>query len=139
LADIFTKKKRSEIMRKIGPRNSKQEVFVQSIVHSLGYKYFSHLKELPGKPDLVFPRHKKVIFINGCFWHGHQRCKRAKLPATNFEFWERKIGGNVDKDKRDYKVLKKSGWEYLVIWQCRIKFKNVLTLKKEIKEFLKRH
>jgi DNA mismatch endonuclease (patch repair protein) len=124
-------------MRKIGPRNSRQEIFIRNIIPSLGYKFKLYDKDLPGKPDLVFPKYNKVIFVNGCFWHGHNKCTRAKLPKTNYKFWRNKITGNIEKDKRDYHSLKKIGWKYLVIWQCIIKSTNKGLLKTKIKNFLK--
>ncbi len=123
-------------MRKIGPKNSAPERFIRGIVRSLGYKFTLHKKDLPGKPDIVFPRRKKVIFINGCFWHGHKRCLRATLPKTNRKFWATKITGNIKKDKRDYRDLKKIGWKHLIIWQCNIKTININTLKNKIRSFL---
>lgn len=136
MTDIFTKKKRSEIMSKIGPKNSFQERFIGKIVRSFGYRFLLHKKDLPGKPDIVFPRYTKVIFINGCFWHGHKGCKRAKLPQTNKAFWKKKITGNIKKDRQDYRNLRKIGWKYLVVWQCGIKSKNITLLRDKIKDFL---
>ncbi|MDD5529713.1 MAG: DNA mismatch endonuclease Vsr [bacterium] len=124
-------------MSKIGPKNSKQEIFVRKLVYSLGYRFRLHKKDLPGKPDLVFSKYKKVIFVNGCFWHGHSNCKRAKLPTTNRKFWKNKICKNVKKDKTNYHDLKKLGWKYLVIWQCNINSKNITSLENKILKFLK--
>ncbi|MCK4447907.1 MAG: DNA mismatch endonuclease Vsr [Candidatus Marinimicrobia bacterium] len=135
MTDIFSPKKRSQIMKKIGPKNSKQELFIRKLIFSFGYRYRLHRKDLPGKPDLVFPKYKKVIFINGCFWH-HHNCKRGKLPETNREFWKKKILGNVKRDKENYKELKEFGWKILVVWQCEIKTKNTEYLQQKIKSFL---
>jgi DNA mismatch endonuclease (patch repair protein) len=85
---------------------------------------------------MVFPKYKKVIFINGCFWHGHKGCKRAALPATNTEFWRKKISSNVKRDKSNYKELKKIGWKPLIIWQCKIKKSTEEMLRKRISDFL---
>ena len=137
MTDIFTKKKRSEIMSKIGPKDSSQEVFIRKLVHSLGYRFRLHRKDLPGKPDLVFPKYKKVIFINGCYWHGHKGCKRANLPETNRKFWEEKIGRNIKTDIKNQKKLKKLGWDYLIFWQCKIKKSKITFLKQNICNFLK--
>ena len=125
-------------MRKIGPRNSRQEVYIRNLVKKLKYKFRLHQNNLPGKPDISFPKYKKVIFINGCFWHGHKRCPRAALPKTNNKFWENKIRLNVQKDRRDYRELTTVGWKYLTIWQCSIKAKNEQLLINRIKAFLKR-
>ena len=138
MTDIFTKKKRSEIMSKIGPRDSKPEIFVRELISSLGYKFTTYGKNLPGNPDIVFPRRKKVIFINGCFWHGHKGCKKANLPQTNRPFWKKKITGNIKKDKRDYRNLLKIGWKYLIIWQCGIKKIHIESLKMRILKFIKK-
>jgi len=139
MTDIYTKKKRSEIMRKIGPKNSKQELFIRKLVSSLGYKFCLHVNDLPGKPDIVFPRHKRVIFINGCFWHGHSRCTRAKLPKTNRKFWASKIAGNMRNDRKIYRKLKVLGWKYLILWQCDIKMSTNNRLKDRIKRLLTRN
>lgn len=135
MTDIFSPKKRSQIMKKIRPKNSKQELFIRKLVFSLGYRYRLHRKDLPGKPDLVFPKYKKVIFINGCFWHGHH-CKRASLPESNKEFWSRKIAGNINRDKRNLDKLSDIGWKSMVIWQCEIKKSDLNTVIEKIKNFL---
>lgn len=122
-------------MGKIGPKDSKPEIIVRKLVHNLGYRFRLHRKDLPGKPDLVFPRHKKVIFVHGCFWHGHKKCRRAGLPLSNKEFWESKIFRNVKRDRLNYNKLKKLGWNYLVIWQCEIKESNKKILRDKIESF----
>lgn len=101
----------------------------------MGYRFRLHRKDLPGKPDLVFPKYKKALFVNGCFWHGHS-CPRGKLPETNAEFWQKKITGNMERDKRNVEELKVLGWEVITIWQCEIKKKNIEHLKKKINNFL---
>lgn len=135
MADIFSKKKRSEIMSKITGKNTKPEIIIRKLIFYEGYRYRLHRKDLPGKPDIVFPSKKKVIFINGCFWHGH-KCKRGTLPETNKEFWEDKINGNKKRDKENKRKLTKLGWEYLVIWQCEIKKKKFDKLLFKITDFL---
>jgi DNA mismatch endonuclease (patch repair protein) len=124
-------------MRKIGPKNSKQELRVRELIMSLGYKFISHDKNLPGKPDFSFPKYKRVIFVNGCFWHGHKKCKRAKLPLTNRLFWRNKIEINIIKDKKTYISLRRDEWKYLIIWQCEIQQKNIQILKNKIKDLLR--
>ena len=123
-------------MKKIGPKDSVQELFIRKLIHSLGYRFRLHRKDLPGKPDLVFPKYKKVIFVNGCFWHGHKNCKRSKLPETNKKFWKEKISGNIKRDIKNYKELNNLGWDYLVIWQCEIKKSNNKYITKKIQNFL---
>ena len=132
MVDKFSKHKRSEIMSHIKSKNTKPEITVRKIIYSLGYRYRLHRKDLPGKPDLAFIKKKKVIFINGCFWHGHSGCKKSALPDTNYEFWNDKIKNNVNRDTRNYKLLKDMGWKYLVIWQCEIKNDNLENIKSNI-------
>lgn len=134
--DIFSTKKRSQIMSKISGKNTKPEINIRKIAHSLGYRFRLHKKDLPGKPDIVFRKYKKVIFVNGCFWHGHKNCKRSKLPTTNSKFWKDKIEGNKKKDRSNYIRLKKLGWNYLIIWQCKIKTADKEKIKNQIKSFL---
>jgi len=125
-------------MSKIKSKDSKQEIFIRKLVHSMGFRFRLHRKDLPGKPDLVFPKYKKVIFVNGCFWHGHKDCKRSYLPSTNKKFWNKKILGNIERDKSNYKKLRKIGWAYLVIWQCEIKKSNKELIKNKLAEFLEK-
>ena len=136
LTDVFSKEKRSEIMSRIGPKNTKPELIIRRLVHSLGYRYRLHKKDLPGKPDLVFPKYRKVIFVHGCFWHGCEKCNRSKLPDTNYDFWNLKIRKTKDRDRRIYAELKKIGWDSLVLWQCEIKSLNTNRISAEIIDFL---
>lgn len=138
MPDIFSKKKRSEIMKKIGPKDSEQEMFVRKLIHSMGYRYRLHGKDLPGTPDIVFSKYRKVFFVNGCFWHGHKGCKKSRLPETNREFWETKLKYNCKNDRTKYRELKKSGWDYMIIWQCEIKKRNTEKLKTKIRKFLEK-
>jgi len=121
MADVFTKEKRSEIMSRIKGGNTKPELIVRSLLHRLGYRFRLHKKDLPGKPDIVLPRHKKVIFVHGCFWHGHKGCKRSSIPSSNTEFWATKIKKNIKRDKVKARALRRQGWKVLILWQCRIK------------------
>lgn len=123
-------------MKKIGPKDSKPEIIIRKLTHSMGYRFRLHRRDLPGTPDLVFPKYKKVIFINGCFWHGHKGCMKSALPETNREFWENKINKNIKVDIKNFRELKKLGWRYMIIWQCEIKKKNTEYLVKKIKKFL---
>ncbi len=120
MSDIFSKKKRSQIMSNVKSKNTKPEVIVRKYLHSKGFRYRINVKELPGKPDIVLPKYKTVIFVNGCFWHGHD-CPAGKLPETNRKFWEEKINGNKKRDKKNYKKLNESGWKVIIIWECEIK------------------
>ena len=123
-------------MSKIGPKNSKPEIFIRKLIHNLGYRFRLHRKDLPGKPDLVFPKYRKVIFVHGCFWHGHKRCNKSKLPETNTAFWKEKISKNIKRDFANYNDLKSLGWNYLVLWQCQIKKNNIEQLKQKVVSFL---
>ena len=136
MVDVFSQKKRSEIMQKIGPKDSAPERYVRSLVHRMGYRFRLHRKDLPGKPDIVFPKYRKVIFVHGCFWHGHKGCKRTSIPKTNREFWLKKIDGNVRRDEFNYKELSLMGWGHLIIWQCQIKKGMKNQLKEKIANFL---
>jgi len=120
MSDIFSKPKRSEIMSHISGKETKPEVIVRKYLFSQGFRFRKNVKDLPGKPDVVLLKYKTVIFIHGCFWHGHT-CKRGVLPATNVEFWKTKIRGNIERDKRNVSELEKQGWKVFVIWQCEIK------------------
>ncbi|MBU1628011.1 DNA mismatch endonuclease Vsr [bacterium] len=135
MVDIFDKKKRSEIMSEISGKNTKPELLIRKVLFSEGYRYRLHRKELPGNPDIVFPGRKKVIFINGCYWHGHN-CKKAALPETNKQFWKKKISGNVERDKKNLDKLLKMGWKSFVIWQCEIKKSSLGNIIKQAKKFL---
>ena len=116
--DTVTKQKRSEIMSKILSKNSKIEIAVRKKLFSLGFRYRIHAK-LPGKPDLVLPKYKLVVFINGCFWHGHV-CKIAHLPKSNIGYWKNKIASNKKRDAALTRHLAKNGWKVITIWECKI-------------------
>ena len=111
------KHKRSEIMAKISGKETKPEILVRKYLFSKGYRYRKNVKTLPGSPDIVLSKYKTVIFINGCFWHGHN-CKRAKLPETRKEIWDGKIRDNIGRDKRNTITLETLGWNVITIWQC---------------------
>ncbi|MFI5294391.1 MAG: very short patch repair endonuclease [Thermodesulfovibrionales bacterium] len=133
--DVFKKDKRSWIMSRIKGADTAPERLVRSLVHMMGYRFRLHRKDLPGSPDIVLPRHHKIIFVHGCFWHGHKPCKRGALPESNKEFWISKISKNKERDQRTAKQLKKMGWQVLVIWQCQTK--NIEKLKGNIIDFMK--
>ncbi len=121
--------KRSEIMRRVHSKDTTPELLVRKLAHSLGYRYRLYRKDLPGKPDLVFPGKKKIIFVHGCFWHGH-KCKRGdRTPKNNRQYWVKKIRGNVERDKKQRDALIKSGWSVLTIWECEVRNEDVLKQK----------
>jgi len=117
--DTVTAEKRSAIMRTVKAENTKPEIAVRKLAHRLGYRFRLHRKDLPGKPDLVFPKYKTALFVHGCFWHWHG-CKRSRMPATNTEYWEQKINKNMKRDQRVRRQLRKIGWRTLVVWECQI-------------------
>lgn len=136
MADIYSPKKRSQIMQKVKNKNTSPELIIRKILCSLGYNHYRlHSNKLPCNPDIIFPGKKKVLFVNGCFWHGHD-CNRGHLPKTNFEFWQKKISLNKERDKKEYGELNKIGWKYLVIWQCEIKAKQKEALINKLKDFM---
>ena len=124
MTDIYSKQKRSEIMSKISGKDTKPEILVRKFLFAQGFRYRKNDKRYPGKPDIVLPKYKTVIFIHGCFWHGHN-CPAGKLPGTRKEFWENKIKGNIERDKKNKKKLEKEGWKVITIWQCELKNKDI--------------
>lgn len=119
--DIFTSKKRSQIMSNIRGNETKPEILVRTYLFSKGLRYRKNVKTLPGKPDIVLAKYKTVILVHGCFWHGHKNCKASTLPTSNKLFWKKKISGNILRDKSNIKQLRKLGWRVIEIWQCKIK------------------
>lgn len=118
---IMTPKQRSERMSRVRDKDTKPEKLVRSILHRLGCRFRLHVKNLPGKPDIVLPRYRKVIFVHGCFWHRHGVCRRLSIPENNPDFWRRKFRDNVRRDKKKLKSLDALGWDVLVIWECETK------------------
>jgi DNA mismatch endonuclease (patch repair protein) len=131
MVDTLSPKQRSERMALIRAKNTKPELRIRKLLHSLGYRYRLHRKDLPGKPDIVFPSRKKVIFIHGCFWHGH-KCKMGSRPVkSNKAYWVNKIANNMKRDSLNIRELKNLGWKVRVVWECELKLpkklKNSLT------------
>jgi len=124
---IMSIAKRSLIMAAVRSKNTNPEMAVRRIVHALGYRYRLNVPTLPGRPDLVFPARRKVIFVHGCFWHRHNRCRYASSPKTNCEFWESKFAANVARDRRVRRELKEMNWAALTVWQCELKKPEKLT------------
>ena len=125
--DTLTGEQRSERMSRVRSRDTKPEMAVRSLVHSLGYRYRLHGRKLPGKPDLVFSCRKKVIFVHGCFWHRHPRCKNNRLPKSRLTFWKPKLELNRKRDLKNQRKLRRLGWRFLVIWECQTKDDELLT------------
>lgn len=123
MADNHTKEVRSMNMSHIRSTNSKPEEIVRKYLFSKGLRYRKNVSKLPGKPDIVLPKYKTVVFVNGCFWHKHD-CGRFVMPSSNVEYWTRKIEGNVQRDKTNKTQLENLGWKVLVIWECKLKKKT---------------
>ena len=116
--DRYTKADRSRIMSRVRARDTQPELIVRSTLHRLGFRFRLHRSDLPGKPDIVLPKLRKVIFVHGCFWHQHQGCSRAKRPQTNRAFWNAKLDRNIARDLENYAALICQDWESLVVWEC---------------------
>lgn len=129
MTDVFSKSKRSEVMSRIKGQNTKPELVVRSLLHRLGYRFRLHRTTLPGKPDIVLPRFKTVIFVHGCFWHRHKDCRFAYTPKSRTDFWLKKLGSNVIRDiqvKSDLEIL---GWRVITIWECELRDMDQLSIK----------
>lgn len=124
MPDILSPEQRSRLMSKVKVRDTDIEKVVRSALHRRGLRFRKNVSHLPGKPDIVLPKYGTVIFVHGCFWHGHPRCKRAKLPETRREFWQKKIEGNVRRDQENASALESLGWQVLLVWECVIKHKK---------------
>ena len=131
--DTLTPAQRSERMSRIRHKDTKVEMVVRRLTHGMGYRYRLHAKDLPGKPDMVFRSRKKVIFIHGCFWHGHD-CHLGRMPKSRIEFWSKKISSNTERDARVLAELSDLGWNALEIWECELRELDSVAVK--IKEFL---
>lgn len=131
--DTVTKEVRSRIMSAVGQRDTKPEMVVRRLVHAMGFRFRLHVKTLPGSPDIVLPRHKKVIFVHGCYWHRHT-CKQATFPATRVDFWKAKFDANRKRDRRNVRELRQAGWRVIIIWECQTK--RTEWLQSKLAEFL---
>jgi DNA mismatch endonuclease (patch repair protein) len=121
MADVHTTAQRSYNMSRIKGTNTKPEMLVRKFLHANGFRYKLHDKKLPGKPDIVLPKYKTVIFVHGCFWHGHNNCKYFVVPKTRTQWWTDKINSNKANDVKAIKALKKNGWKVIEIWECALK------------------
>ena len=134
MADCFSKMRRSEIMGNIKSRDTNPEKLVRAEIHRLGFRFTLHSKKLPGTPDIVLPRHRKIILVHGCFWHMHKNCNKSKAPKTNSEFWIAKQARNATRDKMVASKLRKLGWSVLTVWQCELRRPE--KLRKRLEKFL---
>lgn len=124
MVDVLSPSERSERMSRIRSSNTAPEVALRRAMHALGFRFRLHSKGLPGKPDIVLPRYKTVIFVHGCFWHRHRGCKVATTPKTNTEFWVEKFDRNVVRDARTREQLERLGWRVIVVWECELRSAN---------------
>lgn len=129
VTDTVSSNKRSHIMAQVRGKNTRPEMTVRRLVHRMGYRYRLHDRRLPGAPDLVFPRLRRVIQVHGCFWHRHPKCALARLPKSRLDFWWPKLRGNRMRDLRNERQLRRMGWEVLVIWECQLTDTEHLTEK----------
>ena len=134
MPDTLTPAERGALMAKIRSKDTKPEKVVRALLHAMGFRFRLHAKALPGKPDIVLPKHRKAIFVHGCFWHRHGVCRPLTLPATNTAFWAKKFADNVARDRRKLRALRRAGWRVLVVWECQIKHRE--KLERRLRRFL---
>ena len=135
MVDIYSQRKRSYIMSRISGKETKPEVLVRKHLFSKGFRFRKNLATLTGHPDIVLPKYKVAIFVHGCFWHGHSGCSKSKLPTTRMDFWKKKIGRTIERDKEKITELSILGWRVAVVWECGLK--NKILLESAIKELEK--
>lgn len=121
MTDIKTKESRSYNMSRISGKDTKPEELVRKYLFSKGFRYRKNVRKLPGTPDLVLPKYRTVIFVNGCFWHGHEGCKYFVWPKSNAEFWRQKIETNISRDRRKEAQLRDMGWNVMIVWECELR------------------
>lgn len=134
MPDTLSRAARSERMSLIRSKDTKPELLVRRLVYSLGYRYRLHRRDLPGVPDLVFARSRSVIFVHGCFWHCHARCRKARTPKSRLSYWKPKLELNSKRDKKNVRTLLRDGWRVLIIWECQLGHRG--RLEKRIVRFL---
>ena len=121
MTDIWPEAKRSEVMSLIRSKDTKPETVVRSMLHRMGHRFRLHRRDLPGHPDIVLPKHRVVIFVNGCFWHSHKNCRDGKMPRSNQDYWRPKLERTVRRDAESVAALQRDGWKTLVIWECEVR------------------
>ena len=126
MPDNLTKEQRKKAMSSVQQQDTKPEKLVRSILHTLGFRFRKNVSSIVGKPDIVLPKYKTIIFVHGCFWHQHKDCRKAARPASNIEFWNTKLDKNVKRDEQVLRELKSIGWNVLIVWTCEIKDKESL-------------
>ena len=134
MVDTVSPEVRSRIMARVKSKGMKPEMAVRRLLHGLGYRYRLHRPDLPGRPDLAFPSRRKVVFVNGCFWHNHAGCPRVRIPATNREYWVAKLERNSARDERNLALLAEQGWAAMTVWECELR--DMPTAAERMTEFL---
>jgi len=119
MTDIMTPAQRSERMSRIRSQNTRPEMLVRRFLHRQGFRFRLHARNLPGRPDLVLSKYRAVVFVEGCFWHGHS-CQKGRVPGTNSDFWQAKLAANQVRDKRNQRALRRDGWRVIRVWECRL-------------------
>ena len=133
MADIVSRQKRSQMMSEIRSKDTKPEMIVRSMLHRMRLRFRLHRADLPGTPDLVFPKYDLAVFIHGCFWHRHKNCQFAYNPKTRHDFWSEKFSSNMDRDRRNQRCLRALGWKVFIVWECETK--NLIRLQGRLNRF----
>jgi DNA mismatch endonuclease (patch repair protein) len=120
MADVFSKSKRSEIMSRIRGKDTGPEMIIRKALFANGFRYRLHVKNLPGKPDIVLPKYNAVVIVDGCFWHGHKNCKFFRMPKSRISFWKKKIDANRARDVKNRRKLRRLGWNVIQVWECQL-------------------
>ena len=134
MVDTVSPEVRSRIMAGVKSKNTKPEMKVRRLLHRLGYRYRLHRPDLPGRPDIVFPSRRKVVLVNGCFWHSHRNCDKVRIPENNKDYWLPKLKRNRDRDECNLELLTENGWTVMTIWECQLK--DLATIAEQLIEFL---
>lgn len=134
MVDTLTPEERSERMSRVRAQGTKPEMKLRRLIHGMGFRYRLHCRDLPGKPDLVFPGRRSIIFMHGCFWHRHEGCGLARLPKSKRAFWSAKLEANKERDQKNISTLEAAGWRVLVIWECQLRDEG--EVREVVKEFL---
>lgn len=127
MADIFSSRDRARIMSRVKSENTVPEVIVRKYLFSKGLRFKKNVPSLPGKPDIVLPKYKTIVFVHGCFWHGHIDCKHSALPKSNIAYWKNKVEKNIERDRTSILKLSENGWRVFVIWECEIRRKDIFS------------
>lgn len=136
MPDILTPQQRHYCMSRVRDKATKPELIVRHWLWSHGYRYRLNVKSVPGKPDIVLRKYRTAIFVNGCFWHGHEGCSKYTIPKSNTNFWIAKVQYNKDRDQKEYGNLRKAGWQVIVVWECQLKKANIEGTMREVEHSL---